>query len=398
MENENHSWAPPLKLAENMISAIIGKSAKAITNFALYKLDFSYFQWSINWECMMKYFKHIPGDIQEYRTNEVRQKTIEFEYGTPSACGKFYDFIIWDRMPLVLTMENIPDKDGMIRRSYILYTVYTKRGARVLRNFVRQLIKDSQEYDKKQSKITWRQVINGCNSLIRRDRPKRTWDDVFIKDVDQKRIDESVHKFLESETWYHDHKIPYHFGILLHGNPGTGKSSVVQAIINSFPCDVYYVTPGCLGDFITNCSWINTDNHIQTRVIIIEDVDTESFVESRKKKTDDDDNFSFRPKFSLGTLLNFMDGMGNPQDTIWILTTNHIDKLDDALIRPGRIDLCVEVGYIDNEILLKFMRFHYGTESLPMGFQIRPGLTCAELNTKVMTGYTEQQLLEYVAE
>jgi SpoVK/Ycf46/Vps4 family AAA+-type ATPase len=46
---------------------------------------------------------------------------------------------------------------------------------------------------------------------------------------------------------------------------------------------------------------------------------------------------------SLAYLLNVLDGTMAPEDVIFIMTTNHIEKLDKALIRPGRIDLDIEL-------------------------------------------------------
>ena len=97
---------------------------------------------------------------------------------------------------------------------------------------------------------------------------------------------------------------------------------------------------------------------------------------------------------SIASLLTFMDGFDNPENMIYIITTNHVEDLDPALIRPGRIDLSMYIGYIDNEVFDKFVCYHYG-KHIPDTFEIRSGLTCAELQTKVMDGMTFEDILEY---
>ena len=96
----------------------------------------------------------------------------------------------------------------------------------------------------------------------------------------------------------------------------------------------------------------------------------------------------------LGKLLNYMDGYGSPDGTIWILTTNHINKLDPALVRPGRIDLNIEIGYATDETFVKFMKFHYGY-NVPDTYHIKDGMLFGDLQTKVMLGWSVDQMLDY---
>ena len=55
-------------------------------------------------------------------------------------------------------------------------------------------------------------------------------------------------------------------------------------------------------------------------------------------------------KSQLGEMLNFIDGQMSPENCIFIATTNHIERLDPALIRPGRFDLQIEMKYLDYEL------------------------------------------------
>jgi chaperone BCS1 len=180
---------------------------------------------------------------------------------------------------------------------------------------------------------------------------------------------------------------------MLHGNPGTGKSSVVQAIINLIDCDVYYIPGDKLSEAVVNEEWLRFAPKDRMRVVVIEDLDTCRF--TLERSTDKDEN-AFRNVqiATIGTFLNMIDGFGNNDKVIYIFTTNHLDKLDPAIIRPGRVDLCLEIDYINEETFKKFCRFHYQTE--PEHINVRDKLTFAELQVKVMEGYTLEQLCEYV--
>ncbi|KAH9205187.1 hypothetical protein DL95DRAFT_397880, partial [Leptodontidium sp. 2 PMI_412] len=53
---------------------------------------------------------------------------------------------------------------------------------------------------------------------------------------------------------------------------------------------------------------------------------------------------------SLSALLNVLDGVGSQEGRVLIMTTNHTDRLDAALIRPGRVDMKLELGYTNQDI------------------------------------------------
>ena len=234
-------------------------------------------------------------------------------------------------------------------------------------------------------------VQSSHSVLTNLNRPVRTWDDVFIPDAMQQQICTSLHKFVDGVDWYREHKIPYHFGILLHGVPGTGKSSIVQAIIHEIMCDVCVISPGKLSGALEEGIFTHYRECHRHQVVIIEDVDTNVFKHDNSLKRDARLNET-DPEL-LGRLLNYIDGLDSPDGTIWILTTNHVDKLDPALTRPGRMDLNFEVGYVSDETFAKFMRFHY---NFNIGdHHVRDGLLFGDLQTKVMLGWTPEQLLAY---
>ncbi|QKF94574.1 mitochondrial chaperone BCS1 [Fadolivirus algeromassiliense] len=189
---------------------------------------------------------------------------------------------------------------------------------------------------------------------------RRTFDTIFIKENTMLEIKKEIENFIRIEKLYKDCDIPYRKGILLYGPPGTGKTSLVKAIAYEYQMNVYMIN--------INDSSINDDTIIDmlnsiggtgNRILLFEDIDSaftskekvkfEEKIENnegRSDNSDDDkkeksknDTSTTRKYLTYAGLLNALDGvLSNQHGVITIMTTNYIDKLGDALIRPGRID------------------------------------------------------------
>lgn len=142
--------------------------------------------------------------------------------------------------------------------------------------------------------------------------------------------------FLSSSDWYASVGIPYRRGYLLHGPPGCGKTSFCQALAGALKLDVCMLTlsnknldDNGLAAALRDCP-VNA-------IVLLEDVDA-VFVD-RKLQTEG------RPAagVTFSGLLNALDGVASQEGRLFFMTTNHIEKLDAALIRPGRCDVKVEV-------------------------------------------------------
>lgn len=385
-------------LASDLLGEPIRAARSTLSTLLWYKLDISGFRWQIDPRVLKRHFKHMP--------TAFTIESVDNEYQGPEwskIVGTTFDVCRYEGTTILLRYsanENATVSDGVpVRVEISLNVLYTKKNIQKLKSFTRMLVKDTREIERHQAKSIYHYVGAGGGGGMSQEwgRPTRTFADVFIPDEQQRRIEESVIKFANSEKWYRDHNIPYHFGIMLHGDPGTGKSSVVQAITNIIDCDVYYVNTAALGPALNNDYWLRNTNKERTRIAIIEDVDTSVFSKRRNKsneKVEKYDRFPPPQEFSIGTFLNFIDGFASPDKVIYIMTTNHLDELDPALIRPGRIDLSLEIGYVDNETFTKFTMFHY--KRIPMDINVRNGLTFAELQTKVMEGMTFEDLCDYV--
>lgn len=153
-------------------------------------------------------------------------------------------------------------------------------------------------------------------------------------------------------------------GYLLHGPPGTGKSSMIAAMANFLNYDIYDVELTSVKD--------NTELRkllIETTsksIIVIEDIDCSLDLTAQRKKKemreDEEDESKHKDKtipmkgkeieskeskVTLSGLLNFIDGLWSAcgEERIIVFTTNHVEKLDPALIRRGRMDKHIELSY-----------------------------------------------------
>jgi SpoVK/Ycf46/Vps4 family AAA+-type ATPase len=69
---------------------------------------------------------------------------------------------------------------------------------------------------------------------------------------------------------------------------------------------------------------------------------------------------STQDNITLDDLLNLWDGIRENTGRIMIITTNHYDKLDPALIRPGRIDIALNLGNTSREVIAEMYSHYYG--------------------------------------
>jgi len=232
----------------------------------------------------------------------------------------------------------------------------------------------------------------------------RDFSNVFIPKEQKDLLLNTVESFISNRSWYIKNNIPNHMGILLYGTPGSGKTSIAQALAKHINADLFIVSGDNIMDIddiiqkvIGQCS-CSSDKY---RVLLIEDIDC-GFVDKRLgyselKSTKTDDSDDTKTKAGMASVLNALDGIGAPSNIIYIFTTNHIEKLDPALIRPGRIDLKLNIDYVCLETFIQFCKFHYGENvKIPKTLKIKDGITFGELQVEVMKRKTIKEMISYV--
>ena len=242
----------------------------------------------------------------------------------------------------------------------------------------------------------------------------RNFNNIFFKK--KVNVMNKLDFFLNNKQWYFQKGIPYSIGIGMYGPPGTGKTSVIKAIANYTQRHVIVISLKLIKtkkqlDSIFFEERYNSDNKkgsigFDNKVIVFEDIDCigDIVLDREKKKNKSVTGFGKKIDFedlpqnskinvgdlletivatentlekkcefpkilledeplTLDDILNLWDGIRETPGRIMIITSNHYQDLDPALIRPGRIDVTLELSYASREII-KEMYTHLFEEKI----------------------------------
>jgi mitochondrial chaperone BCS1 len=175
---------------------------------------------------------------------------------------------------------------------------------------------------------------------------------VILQPGEKEHLMQDIATFRKSKQRYADLGVPYHRGYLLYGPPGTGKTSLVAALAAHFGLSIYSIN---LADF-NDRSLMNAVNQVSPNsILLFEDIDCMKSSKARASSTDINDstkprhenekeNVGDKNGVTLSGLLNVLDGFYAPTNVLFMMTTNRIETLDEALLRPGRIDYKLYLG------------------------------------------------------
>ena len=207
-----------------------------------------------------------------------------------------------------------------------------------------------------------------------------------------KVVKDRVNFFMNNEDWYKQKGVPYTLGILVSGPPGSGKTSCIKAIANTTKRHIINIS---LNQFTTKTQLRNLfyDDKIliekgnqfeqltipcEKRIYVLEDIDCLTDVvmdralkdqkkkeeemlnkHSKTKDVDEQKLESTSEELNLSFVLNLFDGVLETPGRILIMSSNYPEKIDKALIRPGRIDINITFGYCSKNTIQEIVVANY---------------------------------------
>lgn len=200
-------------------------------------------------------------------------------------------------------------------------------------------------------------------------RSTKTFNNLFFEGKD--KIINRIDNYVNNVQRYTDLGIAHTLGFLFHGSPGTGKTSTIKAIANYMGRSIITVNMKDINNLesfyrLFHSEYINgIDIKPKRRMYVFEEIDCcEAFLSRTDKKDDNKEEekkdladvltnvitanhkgkilTEKKDKLTIGQVLEVLDGIIENDDRVCIFTTNHVEKIDKALLRPGRIDLIIE--------------------------------------------------------
>ncbi|KAJ3417585.1 hypothetical protein HDV05_000042 [Chytridiales sp. JEL 0842] len=210
-------------------------------------------------------------------------------------------------------------------------------------------------------------------------RRRREIDSVVLNAGLSDFIVKDVKNFLGNGKWYHERGIPYRRGYLLYGPPGTGKTSFIQALAGHMEYNICVMNLSERGMTDDRLAHLLTNSPPRS-LILLEDIDA-AFAQR-----DPNEKQGFASMVTFSGLLNALDGVAASEERLVFMTTNHLERLDPALIRPGRVDVKVLLDNVtEAQARTMFLKFYPGEDSLADQFvaQIFPNV--AEASETIST-------------
>lgn len=279
---------------------------------------------------------------------------------------------IYKRHLFIFVREMIESQGTLKQRENITLTMFGRN-----KEIISDLLDD---FTPKVNKNTISVFSNNQNDtyLISSAVPRRSLESVIVAGETLQDIVGHIDKFMASEDWYKHRGIPWKLILLFVGPPGTGKTSIIRALASHYKRDIFDLN-------------LNTASQSSLRNLIlegsgdsfiaIEDVDGFQAVKTRVTETSSvrdlhtgrvqtmtpapTSSGNKADPVTLNGLLNAFDGLATLDGKIIFMTTNHLEHIDPAIIRPGRVDQIIPIGVLTNVEVHKYFKFFYDGYEIP---------------------------------
>jgi ATP-dependent 26S proteasome regulatory subunit len=195
-----------------------------------------------------------------------------------------------------------------------------------------------------------------------------SFDNLYLRKQQDTILFNLTQRFLNDKKLMEELGIPNKLGVLLYGEPGCGKTTTIITLGSYLGRDIFYLNLKSIetnGELKMIFDYVNSE-HSGGGIIVLEDIDAMTNIVANRSgqmdisnKTNTNDLVdSDEDTITLEYLLNLLDGTLTFNDSVVIITTNHLEKLDPAIYRPGRIDNLIEMKKCDHyQISRIFKRF-----------------------------------------
>mmetsp|Transcript_23542 Transcript_23542/g.63802 ORF Transcript_23542/g.63802 Transcript_23542/m.63802 type:complete len:456 (-) Transcript_23542:561-1928(-) len=241
----------------------------------------------------------------------------------------------------------------------ILFGETTSNGLKTLQDFCNRLIMDSEKsQDGTFSIFRWQVRHQYWKREVKA--VSRPLSSVVLPSEDKAKLIEDVEDFLAPATkrWYRQHGIPYRRAYLFHGVPGAGKTSLLQSLAGCYKRNLCFLQPSH-PDITDDALKAAVQNVPGKALIVIEDIDA-LFTKERSLKNE-------KAGITFSGLLNALDGVSAATGQLIVLTTNFRERLDSALVRPGRVDVQIEFGFATRDQMSQLFVQFYPSASVEQG-------------------------------
>jgi transitional endoplasmic reticulum ATPase len=197
------------------------------------------------------------------------------------------------------------------------------------------------------------------------DTPDVTWDDVGGLDDAKARLQETIQWPMAHGDAYDRVGLDPSKGVLLYGPPGTGKTLLAKAVANEADANFISIKgPELFNKYVGESEKGVREVFSKARenapaVVFFDEIDA---IAAERGGGAGDTNVGERV---VSQLLTELDGLEELEDVVVIATTNRPELIDDALLRPGRLDRHIEVDDPDEDARREILDIH--TRDKPLG-------------------------------